>query len=285
MSACPHTPTYPDPMRVPSFEECKSRCSIVEDDPKVAKQRALTSADGQTTRIDSAYWQTLTDAQRAAVMAHERGHNGIGMAVNCEGCADKMGGYYMRAWGFSPNVVRSAYVALKVGRKIGEGNIADNAMTGARAAEQALAGRGLLGLSSIDLASARLTAAQAAAAATTTKAGASSPLKPTAPSAVSPATIPARAPGSGSVIDPGGPPTAAQVEPPSIDSVVPAETVKTPDTTSTDSLNAGFAGDAVATVLGPDARPHTGKVLIAAGIAATLALILVVVVRHASKGE
>jgi len=175
MSACPHTPKYPDIMSVPTLEDAMSHCSLVDGDESVAKQRALTAADGLTTRIDNSYWTGLDDAQRAAVVAHERAHPTIGMEVDCEGCADKVGGYFMRAWGYAPYVVHRSFDTLRVVRDRQHGHIADNARCGAKAAEQALAGRGLLGAPSAKLALSRAQTALTAKDVATTAGKVTSP--------------------------------------------------------------------------------------------------------------
>ncbi len=332
MNVCPHTPNYPDLSTVPSLQEALSHCTIAEDDEKVKRQRALTSKDGGSTRLDSAYWSQLNDAQRAAVVAHERAHPAIGMNVDCEGCADKVGGYYMRAWGFAPSIVRESFAGLRVGRGQDQGHIADNAAEGAKAAERGLAARGLLGLPSAKLA-ARLRPPVTLHKATT-KAVVKTPQLPAIPPQ-RPTTIvttSAAADGSGSPLTPEAShveiaATAVQVSPPSVsvsteaNVAVPAPASSAPVIGGTRGAGAGvgilppvrddgpsialdppivgdslpapatpppppasdIAGDVVSTVLGESARPHAGKVLIAAGIAATLAVILVIVVRRASK--
>ncbi len=305
MSACPHTPKYPDLTTLPSFEECMSRCRLVEDDEKVAQQRALTSADGQSTRIDAPYWQKLSEAQRAAVVAHERAHPAIGMDVACEGCADKVGGFYMRAWGYAPQVVSQAFSELRVQRKRDHGQIVDNATEGARAAEKSLASRGLLGKSTLDTA----TALRAAKLATTKVADASKPATDTSESKGSRSPLTTKAP-------PAASPTGTKAEPasPSVgvnrvaDLAAPAtlgesrlaeaekDAAQTPNTdgslpalpaasghveiTDPSFVGHDVVGDVVSAVLGESARPHAVKVLIGAGVAATLAIILVIVVRR-----
>jgi hypothetical protein len=162
-------------MSVPTLEDAMSHCSLVDGDESVAKQRALTAADGLTTRIDNSYWTGLDDAQRAAVVAHERAHPTIGMEVDCEGCADKVGGYFMRAWGYAPYVVHRSFDTLRVVRDRQHGHIADNARCGAKAAEQALAGRGLLGAPSAKLALSRAQTALTAKDVATTAGKVTSP--------------------------------------------------------------------------------------------------------------
>lgn len=292
---CVHTPKYPAPENVPSFEECMSHAVFVEDIPEVALQRALTSADGQTTRIDTSYWGTLNGVQRAAVIAHERAHPFLGMDVSCEGCADKVGGFFMRAWGYCPTVVRSTYASLKVERKPEHGKAPASAYEGARNAERGLAARGLLGTTSLATTS-RLAAIRAqATSGTTTTAGAPVPAPVTSTDVTTAATrptVPKPAAGATGVADtapivpqPTQPTeasaTAVQVSPPG----APATTTAPDSGVSVeadvlDTLNAGVAGDVVSSVLGEEARPHTGKVLIGAGIAAIVAVVLVVLVRR-----
>lgn len=308
MTACPHTPKYPDLSSIPSLEECQSRCKLVEDDPKVAEQRALTSKDGQTTRIDAPYWQKLSDAQRAAVIAHERAHPAIGMEIDCEGCADKVGGFYMRAWGYAPAVVTRAYSDLHVARRYEHGNIVDNATEGANAAERGLAARGLLGKTSAQTALA-LRAAAKKATDTATSAGrtplAASTKEPTAPSPsdtkaqpASPSVAASRLAGVAVQAAEGesklAEANAAAQETPNADgSLLPAPPSDperivitdpsfgtTPSPSPTAPPASDIAGDVVSAVLGESARPHAGKVLLGAGLAATLALVLVIIVRR-----
>lgn len=322
MTACAHTPNYPDPMSVPSIEECKSHCTVVEDVPEVAKQRALTSADGTTTRIDAAYWNRLNDVQKCCLIAHERGHPAIGMAVSCEGCADKMAGYYMRAWGYAPQTIKAGFASLNVRRDVGHGKIADNAAAGAAVAERAMAARGLLGLSSSQLQLKRANASTTTQKASTLHA----PTKPTvtksvtpakpvskvaatksaptpAPTPTTPSTTPQTAAARDAASSPAGDPiltSAPSLDPggPATSGAAPTTTVKAPaqDVNASGTVNApngsvdaetvpadsDIAGDVVASVLGESARPHAVKVLIGAGIAATIAVVLVVVVRRAS---
>ncbi len=315
MKDCAHTPKYPDLTTLPSFEECKSRCSLVEDDTKVAQQRALTSKDGQTTKIDAPYWQKLNDAQKAAVVAHERAHPAIGMDEDCEGCADKVGGFYMRAWGYAPQVVQHAFSSLRVQRKREHGEIGANAAAGAQAAERALAERGLLGKSSTDIAlnlRASKLAAQATAdaskpaTATTQSKGSRSPLTTKAPPAASPAGTKAEpaspSVGVNRVADLATPSTLGESrlaeaeadarQTPNTDGSLPSlpssDGVAGPNVqiddpgSKTPVAGRDIAGDVVSAVLGEDARPHAVKVLIGAGIAATLAIVLVIVVRRSA---
>jgi hypothetical protein len=277
MSTCPHTPKYPDVLAVPSLQDALSRVvpADAESDPELKVQRALTNSQGQT-RVDNTYWQGLSDAQRAALAGHEIGghtSSGQGFSVSCEGCADKMGGYFMRAWGYAPSVVQQSYQSLKVKRKAGQGTCASNAAEGAQAAEHAMMAKGLSGLSSTAIAQLR------AKQLTSASASGTPPLA------------------SATTIDPGGPPTAAQeaVAPPNTQQLngsgtadatsgASAPTVQTTNgTDATVDHSGGFAGDVVASVLGEDARPHAVPVLIGAAVAATLAVILVIIVRHAVK--
>ncbi len=303
MSHCPHTPKYPDVLSIPSMQEALSHCSLVEDDQNVARQRALTSADGLTTRIDAGYWGKLDDGQRAAVVAHERAHPQIGMEIDCEGCADKVGGFYMRAWGYAPAIVRSSFSTLRVKRDREHGDIADNAAAGAKAAERGLAGRGLLGSSNL------LT--QTAATITkkeTSKTVADNLLTRTAATftPTTPSTSPiARSVGQLSAAMTG---TQAEGSPPSTDASRGALGSVLGDTKATanadrredardsaiedskdltqvrdDAFEAArdsAIADAVSSVLGERARPHAVPVLIAAGVAVIVAVVLVVVVRR-----
>jgi len=301
MTDCRHTPQYPDLAAVPAMQEAISRCSIVENDDSVAKQRALTSADGQTTRIDSTYWRGLSDPQKAAVVAHERAHPAIGMEVDCEGCADKVGGFFMRAWGYAPPVVRSSFSELRVKRDREHGHIADNAAAGAKAAERAMAARGLLGLGTSatkeklagELADKAARAAKEAGAGKPSVAprntGVATKL-PTAALPVSPretgaaTSLPAGTSGidipplpneTGNPTSPIAPApdgTAAESAPPSSDA-----------STEAGEPFSEVAGDIVSAVLGENSRPHAGKVLIGAGVAAILAVVLVVIVRRKGK--
>jgi hypothetical protein len=315
---CPHTPKYPDLALVPTMQEALSQCVIVEDVPEVAKQRALTSADGITTRIDSSYWRTLNDAQKAAVIAHERAHPCIGMEVACEGCADKVGGYFMRAWGYCPAVVRQSYSTLRVRRDLGHGDIADNAAVGARFAERGLAGKGMLGMSS-DETSARLLKDRGLL--TLTKPAPTSPT-PTTTTSLSPPTtatttstttsgttstrtdlIASRLSTRSAPTTPVEPaPVGASADPVSVPTPVteqavgqatssrdpggPAFGVPSGETATPvagapgDDKGSDIAGDVVSAVLGESARPHAGKVLIATGIAVTLAVVLVAWIRR-----
>lgn len=288
MTACPHTPKYPDILSVPTYEDAFSHCTFVDDVPEVAEQRALTSKDGETTRIDRAYWNGCSEAQRAAIVAHERAHPCIGMKVDCEGCADKVGGYYMRVWGYAPETVKISYAGLRVARRLGMGNCADNALAGAAVAERALAGRGLLGLSGeairSNLIAANLTRPVSSVTTPTgsTAGTASTPLKPVAsPSPTKP--------------EPSG--TAATGEPPLTDSTTRAGLPFIPeacppgtfpnDKGGCDKVDAkpgaDVAGDVVSAVLGEAARPHAVPVLIAAAVAATVAVVLVIIVRRVTK--
>lgn len=281
MSDCGHTPKYPDLHSVPTLQECMSHCQIVADEPSVARQRALTSEDGETTRLDQGYWSGLNDAQKAAVIAHERAHPCIGMQVNCEGCADKVGGYFMRAWGYCPSVVRSSFASLRVQRKPEHGNIADNAYHGARYAERGLAERGLYGASSL-----AVTDALAKERALLP----SSAIKPTTTTSTAPPPTPATAPATGSTTASGT--GSTPLKPIAQAPLTPTQTAaqgSSPGAPATatesapvDALNAGVAGDVVSAVLGENARAHTGKVLIAAGAAAMVAIVLVVLVRRRS---
>lgn len=309
MSDCPHTPDYPDLSKVPTLQDAMSRCKLVEDQPEVAMQRALTSVDGVTTRIDSPYWATLDDAQRAAVVAHERAHPEIGMKVNCEGCADKVGGYYMRAWGYAPAVVQHAFSSLRVQRRQDHGEIGANAAAGAQAAERGLAARGLLGKSP--------TAISAALLAQRAKVEAPVSSKPTQTTSAVPSTTPttpqvrvpivdaetgpqaqgtapssdadthAWVPAASAQLDPGGPGKSTVETLPASGSAPLPSTLNgpppAPGTTAGSTGGTDVAGDIVASVLGESARPHAVPVLIAAGVGATLAIILVLIVRHASK--
>lgn len=331
MSDCPHTPKYPDLASIPTLQEALSHCSIVENDEHVAKSRALTSADGQTTRLDSAFWSGLTEAQKTAVVAHERAHPAIGMQIDCEGCADKVGGFYMRAWGYAPEIVKHSFSTLRAVRPSHQGNIAENAAKGAQAAERGLASRGLLGKSSTSMSSALLqlrTPAPSRAPRATqggtvlgstsaeadrspaTQAGATADVKPTSPAAsssgsplnatpspqdfvtVAQTTPPSSPPPSGdtgvSVTTPAGPAkdtdkNGRKIGDPLFDfgfgpGVIPEASLPVGGFKNDD-----LAGDVVSSVLGESARPHATKVLIAAGVAATLAIVLVIIVRHASK--
>lgn len=304
MSTCPHNPPYPNILAVPSMEESLSRAKLVNDDPKVKVNRALTSEEG--TRVDAPYWQTLNDAQKCALMAHEMAHTsrGLGIEVSCEGCADKMGGYFMRAWGYAPHVVKGAYASLRVKRKPGMGHTPDNAAAGAHAAEMAMAARGLLGLPT-----SKLSALRSEHAARAVHSGAVHSGKESAGTKGTPATPPLT---SAQHLDPGGPaPAAAPAEgiTPATghtetqrQSATGADTVKLNGSGTLDSASGaasktaptagtgattdhvgGFAADIVASVLGDDARPYAIPVLIGAGVAATLAIGLVIVVRHVTK--
>lgn len=309
MSDCPHTPDYPDLSKVPTLQDAMSRCKLVEDQPEVAMQRALTSVDGVTTRIDSPYWATLDDAQRAAVVAHERAHPEIGMKVNCEGCADKVGGYYMRAWGYAPAVVQHAFSSLRVQRRQDHGEIGANAAAGAQAAERGLAARGLLGKSPTAI-SAALLAQRAKAEApvsskqtqTTSAVPSTTPTTPQVRVPIVDAAIGTQTQGSPPSTDAathaGVPAASAQLDPggPNADTPFPALPVGgdpaaplpstlngPPPAPGSNTGGTDVAGDIVASVLGESARPHAVPVLIAAGVGATLAIILVLIVRHASK--
>lgn len=270
MTACRHTPKYPDLASIPSMQEALSHCSLSTDDEKVAKMRGLTSKDGATTKLHKPYWDTLNDAQKAAVLAHERAHPEIGMDVSCEGCADKVGGYLMRAWGYGPDVVQRSFHSLNVQREQDHGTIGANASEGAYAAERALAARGLLGVATSvveqRLARERLGRAQAVTALESQKA-----TSPTVPVVSGPGNAPALAPEPLPTAFEGGvkAPTG-ELEPSK-----PA----TADTTPVQEAGSDVLGDVVSSVLGEDARPHATKVLIAAGVAAMVAVLLVVIVR------
>lgn len=289
MTDCPHTPKYPDLSEIPTFQEAMSCCSLVEGDKAVADQHALTN--GPQTRIDAIFWRGLSDAQKTAVVAHERAHPAIDMANDCEGCADKVGGYYMRVWGYCVDDIGDSFGSFKVKRKPEHGVITANALTGAKAAERALASRGLLGRSSA-VVSKQLAAEKIAATVRRTTADTSNPadktvadVKPT--SAAAPVSTGLASSQVTAVQVRGADASAssialAPVATTAAETVPPLTSGSTEAVTETPQGESGsdVAGDAVAFVLGEDARPHSRKVLLAAGVAAILAVVLVVVVRR-----
>jgi len=259
MTDCPHTPEYPDLAQVPTLQDALSHCSLVEGDENVAHQRALTAADGVTTRIDQPYWQKLDDAQKAAVVAHERAHPQIGMKVNCEGCADKVGGYYMRAWGYSPDVVQHAFSSLRAKRGQDQGTIGDNAVVGAQAAEKGLAARGLLGAPSAVVRNTLLAQRQKL---TQAKPAASLPslAQPTQPVKKTDTTKPVSdthplTPSPTQPQTPAQTGTAAQGSAPSTDATTQAG-VSLDGLTSAATLDPGGPGDSIITTTPIDALPQ-----------------------------
>lgn len=293
MTHCGHTPKYPDLAHVPSAQECESHLTFVEGVPEVTVQRALTSKDGETTRVDRPYWDSLTQVQRMVLIAHERAHPCIGMQVSCEGCADKVAGYFLQAWGYCPDVVRSTVRSMRIKREPGHGQAADNAYVGAKQAERGLAGRGLMGASPSTV-NAKLAAERGLLPVTqlkvTTTAALPITTKSTATTTPTGATSTATGTaGTGSTpLDPlpAQPLAASQTQAQGSSPGAPAAGTSTGFVTTptgvgvVDGLNAGIAGDVVSSVLGEDARSHTGKVLIGAGVAAIVAVVLVVIVRR-----
>lgn len=101
---CTHEPPYPSV--VPSVGECWRRCRL-----GVVPGRALTEPTpdgGDVTRIDAAFFRSLPDDGKAAIIAHERAHALMGLDVACESCADKVGGYLMHCWGWSAPSARES---------------------------------------------------------------------------------------------------------------------------------------------------------------------------------
>lgn len=146
MTACRHKPRYPELHAAPSKEDAVKACAIVANHPAHdVHPRAVTVPEGNQTLIDAEFWKTLGPATRAAVVAHERAHAVLGLQVSCEGCADKVGGYLMRSWGYSTDLIADAFAQLGCPRDASAG-----ALEGAKAATQGLAARGLLGKTPLD---------------------------------------------------------------------------------------------------------------------------------------
>jgi hypothetical protein len=167
--SCQHTPAYPELSACPSKNAAAAACTIVDSHDALTRQpRAVTIPDGQRTLISRAFWNACGPMQRAAVVSHERAHVVIGLDVPCESCADKVGGYLMSSWGFTPEAIEAGYSSLRVPRERNiDGSYRDaarGAVEGARMATRRTAARGLQGS---DFTDEQLLAARASGALTT----------------------------------------------------------------------------------------------------------------------
>lgn len=195
--SCTHEPPYPDPLAVPSQTAAAQACSLVgRDHPELgAHPKAVTLPEGKRTLIDRDWWSGLGPAQRAAVVSHERAHTIIGLDCPCESCADKVGGYMMRSWGFTDAAIGSAYGSLGVPRRRqSDGSTRDaarGALVGAQRAQQGLAAKGLLGTTARDVD--RLRTQQAAVGVKTAASTLAPPASTLAPpaSTLAPSSLPA----------------------------------------------------------------------------------------------
>lgn len=198
---CQHTPDYP--ATPPTIGQAWDKCSlgIVEG---CAKTEPLENG-GDRTRIDAAFFRSLSDAQKAALIAHERAHSVIGLDCPCEGCADKVGGFIMRCWGWTAPAVKDAMQSVAGQFRADAGA---SAFEGARKAESVVArgarsSRGLGGILSVQDAARRTRAATSKAAPTTKPASATSRTALRGASATPvPATKPAGGGGTKGATDP-----------------------------------------------------------------------------------
>lgn len=153
--SCTHTPAYPTAGNMPSQQAAASACTIVDKHGALTKNpRAVTIPEGNRTLIEQTFWESMGPVQRAAVVSHERAHVVIGLDVPCESCADKVGGYMMRMWGYSDAAIASGYDTLRVPheRQI-DGTFRDaarGAVEGAKHAGRGIAARGLQGTHTLD---------------------------------------------------------------------------------------------------------------------------------------
>ncbi len=139
---CEHTPKYPELAAVPSIQSALACCTIVDSHADLARHpRAVTIPEGQRTMLERSFWEGCSDLQRACVIAHERAHVVIGLDCPCEGCADKVGGYLMRVWGYSVDSIQEGFRSLLHWVRDAPGG----AKEGAHMAVRGLAARGLLG--------------------------------------------------------------------------------------------------------------------------------------------
>lgn len=74
----------------------------------------------RAVEVNRAWFSKLTLAQRKAVLAHEHAH-GIDGLTDCEDCCDRHGGFLMRAWGYTHELIRSSFDALVHGDRTGAG--------------------------------------------------------------------------------------------------------------------------------------------------------------------
>lgn len=183
-STCPHTPRYP--ADVPTLAEAWRSVKIANPDNGSPAATLPLTGGGDVTKIAPAFYRSLGNAERAAVIAHERAHALIGLDVDCESCADKVGGYVMRCWGYGAQAAAHAMQSAVGQWRDGYAS----ALEGARAAESRVAARGLAGTPVVG------------------KIGAVSSFKSTAKT--SPTTVRTKGPGAAGAVVPGA---AAKVAP------------------------------------------------------------------------
>jgi hypothetical protein len=142
VEVCAHVPDYPDD--VPSFSDAWKKCRVNANVDGGGASTVPLDEDGTDTQtlIDAAYFRKLSDAGKTALVAHERAHAILGLRWDCECCADKVGGYLLRCWGYSPEGAAGAMHEACGAYRSGAG---DAAHQGATAASSRVARRGLAG--------------------------------------------------------------------------------------------------------------------------------------------
>jgi len=221
-------------------------CKVVDRSGMSHDPRAVTMPDGNTL-LEKDFWQGLAEPQRAAVVSHERAHVLIGLDCPCESCADKVGGYTMRMWGFSEPAIADAYQSLRVPRQRNlDGTYRDaaaGALEGAKTATRTAAARGLSGSASLST----ILAVDKKAALSAKSSG-----KSTAPAAKLAAV--ARTLPAASIPTPSAPGSSQPVTATSLGGVAPVSAVLTPIAPA-QSLSANLASATTLDPGGPGRAP------------------------------
>lgn len=79
------------------------------------ERRLFSRLDDKTIAVNRTLWLRASDAQRAALVAHEMGHHEMASAA-CEPCADRRAGAILARWGYSEQAACEAFRSLIASR-------------------------------------------------------------------------------------------------------------------------------------------------------------------------